>query len=194
MPRRTVSILSTSILVAAALGWLGHQGLGLAFVDGPPLGVTGAFGEVSCHQCHFDGDLNGPGGTVEIKGVPDAFEAGERYPITVTLSHEDLKAAGFQLSARFSDGERKGRQAGELRSKDTRTRAAASERSDARYVQHTKQGTEPTAAGAATWQFDWIAPERGGRVAFHAAAVAADGDVSPFGDFVYLRELFTSQR
>ena len=194
MPRRAAGILSSSILVAAGLGWVGHQGLGLAFIDGPPLGVTGAFGEASCHQCHFDGDLNAHGGNVEIKGVPDTFEAGKRYLMTVTLSHEGLKAGGFQLAARFADGDHKGRSAGELRSKDTRTRVAASGRGDARYVQHAKQGTAPATAGAATWELEWIAPESGGRVAFHAAAVAADGDISPFGDFVYLRELITSRR
>jgi hypothetical protein len=180
--------------VAAALGWLGHQGLGLAFVDGPPLGVTGAFGEASCHQCHFDGDLNAHGGNVEIKGVPDTFEAGKRYLMTVTLSHESLKAGGFQLAARFADGDNKGASAGELRASDTRTRVAVSERRDAQYVHHTKEGTAPTTAGAAMWELEWIAPESGGKVAFHAASVAADGDVSPFGDFVYLRELITSRR
>lgn len=194
MPPRAAGILGTSILVAAGLGWVGHQGLGLAFLDGPPLGVTGAFGEASCHQCHFDGDLNAPGGAVEIKGVPGAFEAGERYSLTVTLSREGLKAGGFQLAARYADGERKGHRAGKLRARDTRARAAVTERGDATYVQHTKAGTEPATAGTLTWELEWIAPEGGGTVAFHAAAVAADGDVSPFGDVVYLRELITTRR
>ena len=35
------------------------------------------------------------------------------------------------------------------------------------------------------WTIEWVAPDRGGPVAFHVAANAADGNESADGDFVY---------
>lgn len=168
--------------------------LGRAFVDGPPAGVTGGFNDVSCHQCHFDYEPGSPGGRLSIEGLPDVFEPGATYPLTVTLSRDGLNAGGFQLALRFADGGQRGRKAGELRSPDPRARVAQNERRDAAYAQHTKSGTEPTGAGVASWTLEWTAPADGGTVALHVAAVAGDGDLSPFGDFVYLAEMKTRSR
>jgi hypothetical protein len=184
---------AAATIVAAAVAWAARGGLGLAFADGPPTGVTGGFGEVSCHQCHFDFDPNPAGGSIAVKGLPESFEAGRRYPLTVTVTRPGLKAGGFQLSARFADGRQKGRQAGELRSSGTRARVAKTEAQLA-YAQHARGGTDPTGADIVSWTIDWTAPAGAESIAFHVAGVAADGDVSPFGDHVYQRELIIPAR
>lgn len=177
---------------AALLAWLHSAGTGLAFVDGPPVGVTGGFGEHSCRQCHFDNDLNAPGGSIAITGLPESFAPGERYPLTVTLTREQLDAGGFQLAARFAGGERDGLQAGDLAPADERSNVLRDGRRAILYAQHTRAGTKPTAGGKAEWRVTWTAPQTAGKVVLNVAAVAADGDLSSFGDHVYIRELTTT--
>ena len=46
-----------------------------------------------------------------IEGVPARFEPGHRYVLTITLTRDDMKRAGFELAARFSE---LGAQAGTL--------------------------------------------------------------------------------
>ena len=43
-------------------------------------------------------------------------------------------------------------------------------------------------AAAARWTLSWTAPDAGGPVVLHAAAVAGDGDDSELGVFVYTTE------
>jgi len=187
--RRGLRIACAALTGAVVLAWLGRAGPGQAFVDGPPLAATGGFGEVSCHQCHFDGDLNPPGGSISIAGLPQAFSPGEPYPLTVTLTRTGLATGGFQLTARFTDGEDKGRQAGDLRAIDARAVVLPNQRRTQAYAQHTRTGSSPTSPGTAVWRVDWIAPAAGHIVAFNLAAVAGDADLSSFGDSVYVREV-----
>jgi hypothetical protein len=182
-------VSAVSVVLAAVFLWMFHGWAGSAFMDGPPLAVTGGFGEASCHQCHFDNDLNAPTGSVSIEGLPEVFVPGERYGLIVTLSRGDIKVGGFQMTARFTDGQEKGRQAGELSPTDARTTVLSDEQRGVAYAQHSRLGTTPTAGDAAAWRLDWVAPTSGGKVAFNVAAVAGDGDLSSFGDFVYVREV-----
>ncbi len=177
---------------AAFLLWLHAAGTGLAFVDGPPVGVTGGFGEQSCRQCHFDNELNAPGGSIAVTGLPETFRPGERYPLTVTLAREQLTAAGFQLAARFSGGEKDGTQAGDLAAASERSSVLKDGRRAILYAQHTRAGTVPTGGGKAEWRVIWTAPQAPGKVVLNLAAVAGDGDLSSFGDHVYMRELVTT--
>ena len=57
------------------------------------------------------------------------------------------------------------------------------------YAGHTGLGTPAAPADSAAWTLHWTAPPAGaGRVTVSAAANAADGDNSPFGDHVYAVE------
>ena len=82
-----------------------------AYADGAPPGFTGGFGESSCDACHFEAALNTKPGQLSLTGVPERFVAGERYPLTITLSRPGMAMGGFQLSARMENG---GAQAGTL--------------------------------------------------------------------------------
>lgn len=82
--------------------------------DLPPLAHTGGFGEPTCVQCHMDGELNEPGGTVTITGLPPRYQPGQRYTLRISVSHPELRAAGFELSARYESGPDSTRQAGTL--------------------------------------------------------------------------------
>lgn len=169
------------------------SGLGLAFfaarpphgsvpyADAPPLAHTGGFGEPTCHACHFDQPLNAPDGALTLAGLPDQYEAGTPYEITVTVHHPDLSRGGFELSARFTDGG----PAGTLRTGTGRAAVSTEEAAGVQYAYHTAAGTTPTAPDSVAWTLTWTAPSRADSVVFHASANAANFDASEFGDFVY---------
>ncbi len=176
-------------LLAAAL-LPGSAVLALHFRDGPPARVTGGFGEDSCVACHSGQAANDPAGRLMIAGFPARFTPGESYEIEIALSRPNLAAAGFELAVRHAADQT---QAGRLRE------MAGSEKRigllDDRGVQFAHH-LEPDAAraddGTVRWQLTWTAPDATAPVVVHVAAVAANGDESELGDFVYTAEL-TSQ-
>jgi len=180
-------VLALAAGLAAGGSGRGHGG---PFPQGAPPGVTGGFGEPTCTQCHFDGELNAAGGSLAIDGLPERYAPGETYRLIVRLRRAQLAAAGFQLSARTADGGQAGVLAGTGRA--TQVQAGPG---GVQYAGHTEAGSGPTAPGAAEWTVQWTAPAaNAGAVTFHASANAADGDRSPLGDHVYAAERGVSPR
>lgn len=154
-----------------------------AYADGPPPGFSGGFEEGSCHACHFDKEPNSGGGRVTIEGIPAKFAAGERYTLTVTVTHAGMTRAGFQLTARFKDSRA---QAGTLApGPGEAERVSVRSDSGVQYAGQTKAGSTVGAGDPVMWTIEWTAPQRGGPVMFHVAANAADGNESADGDYVY---------
>jgi hypothetical protein len=153
------------------------------YAEGAPPGFSGGFNEQSCHACHFHEDLDSGPGRVTIAGVPERFAAGERYPLTVTLTRPGMKLAGFQLTARFKDG---GAQAGTLGpGPEDEARVGIDVQDGVQYANQRRQGSEATTPDAARWSLVWTAPETGAPVVFHASANAANGDETAEGDYVH---------
>ena len=155
------------------------------YIEGPPPAHTGGLGGDTCHLCHFDNDLDAPGGSLALTGVPDAFDPSATYRITVTLVRPEMDRGGFQLAARVAEGDDAGRQAGTLRALDGRVQVI--EGPDAVvYAQHTEPGTELTGNGTTSWTVEWHPPDtESASITLHAAANAANDDASEFGDFIY---------
>jgi hypothetical protein len=162
---------------------------GLAFKEGPYPNVTGGFGEQSCHLCHLDNPVNAPGGSLELSGVPPTYVAGRTYPITITIAREELRRAGFEISARFAAGRHKGRQAGGWRILDARAQLIPGAVDTAlMFVQHNLAGSRTTSPGSNRWTIEWTAPSpAAGPVQFNVAANASNDDDSPLGDYIYLK-------
>src|SRR5262245_17425025 len=97
MGEKSWKLLAVSLFLLACTG-----GILLGFSGGPPLGSTGDFGEDSCNQpgCHSGNNLNAPGGTLTITGVPANYTPGNLYTITVTINRTNQRRWGFMLSAR----------------------------------------------------------------------------------------------
>lgn len=185
-PSTAVPLVAAAAFGAALVGLVDPRGA-VAYVDGPPLAHTGGFGEPTCRACHFDAELNeAPGGLV-LKGLPAAYEPGERYRFTVALSRAGMGRAGFQLAARFAGGGDAGEQAGELRAVNgDRVEVVRHEASGVLYARHREAGTEPITPDSTRWRLDWTAPAAAaGDVVFHVTANAANDDASEFGDFIY---------
>ncbi len=153
-----------------------------AYAEGAPPGFSGGFSEQSCHACHFHGEVNSGPERVTIAGVPQRFEAGETYALTVTLRRPDMKLAGFQLTARFTDD---GSQAGALAAApgdDARVKVEV--QGDVQYANQRREGTGLVEGHIARWQVMWTAPAVRRPVVLHVAANAGDGDGSAEGDYV----------
>jgi hypothetical protein len=154
-----------------------------AYPSGPPPGVTGGFGELTCNQsgCHTSFELNAGRserlGDLVISGLPERYEPGKSYAIKLAVSHtQDRRYWGFQLAAR---AKATGAQAGQLKPVDAGTQIV--EQNGIEYIEHTLDGS-PTNI----FNFLWVAPgATAGDVVIHSTANAADGDVSPEGDYIY---------
>lgn len=172
--------LTAALLIAAPL-------LPAAYIDGPPPAHTGGFGGDTCHACHFENDLDAPGGSLTISGVPDTPDPSLTYHITVSLERAAMERGGFQLAARVSNGDGAGERAGTLHALDGDERVQVVTAPDGTiYAQHTEAGTELTAPGTSSWTLAWRPPAADTTaVSFHAAANAANDDASEFGDFIY---------
>lgn len=153
--------------------------------DGPPPAHTGGFGEPTCRACHFDGELNEPGGDLAVAGVPSRYQAGRTYELVVSLRRAGMRRAGFQLAARFAEGAAAGAQAGALEPTDQRARVVRNSANGILYAQHTAAGVS-VSGETGRWTLRWTAPAQvRGAIVFHVAANAANDDDSPLGDSIY---------
>jgi hypothetical protein len=151
--------------------------------DRPPTAHTGAFGEPTCHSCHFDSDLNGGAGRLLLLDVPEHYVPGREYRVTVLLVETAMNAAGFQLTARFHDGH----QAGTIRpAPQEQDRVDVTTDRNIQYAHHLYEGTVPLSPDTARWVLLWTAPADSPEpVIFNVVGNAADDDTSPLGDFIY---------
>lgn len=186
MKHASLAAVVVALLVASAAA----LSAGAFHAEAPPAGVTGGFGEATCATCHIGSDLNAYGGRVRLEGLPDTYEPGREYVLTVDLAAEETTVAGFELAARFAEGSRRGENAGELQPVDGRT--AASDSLGVRYLHQTPEGSQTRDSGGSSWSVAWSAPASGGPVALHLAANSGNGDNSPLGDLVYTHERIVS--
>lgn len=156
-----------------------------AFSSGPPAGRTGAPAlgsspaEPNCTICHA-GTVNSGGGTFTIT-APANYSPGQDVTVTVNISQANRPLFGFQLTALNDQGQKTGDL---VASSDGRT--AVPPGGARQYIQHTFNGTAPTAAGQNSWTFTWKAPaQSAGRVTFYAAGNAANGSGTSGGDSIY---------
>lgn len=166
---RTLFFLTTLLVLAAVL----------RYPENPPPAHTGGFGEKTCLECHFDGDLNPPGGRLMLREIGEGIILGNTHRLEILLDKDDMERAGFQLSVRYADG----RQAGSLWALDDHV--AVDTLAGVQYARHTLAGTELKESGSTTWLVEWHAPDDTSSVIFHVAANAANGDDSAFGDAIY---------
>ena len=65
-----------------------------------PPAHTGGFGEPDCTACHFDLVAKSGTNNLVLEGLPEVYEGGKTYDLTVRLADADMRIAGFLLSAR----------------------------------------------------------------------------------------------
>jgi hypothetical protein len=170
-------------LIGAAAAVLCLTRITTASSAGPPPARTGGFGEMTCHECHWENPINDPPGSLTFSGVPPTYTPGEAYTITVSVAHAESKRAGFELSARADGQPATSATAGQLRATDPLTRVV--DEKGIAYISQSDVGSKAVTGDTARWTFEWKAPTTGEPVIFHVAANAANGDASPLGDYIY---------
>ena len=100
-----------------------------------------------------------------------------------------MERGGFQMAARFAEGEGEGGQAGHFAADEAEVVVELAEG-----VEYVRQRAADPAPDSVLWRVEWTAPDTAkGPVAFHAAANASNGDESAFGDYVYTWEAVARQ-
>jgi hypothetical protein len=181
---RAFAIAASAIAVLVPIVLIGTASASTdAYRDAPPPGFSSGFGEPSCHACHFSREPNEAPGRLGLRGVPERYTPGATYPITVTLTRPGMAIAGFQFTARFTDG---GLQAGTLApARSDSARLTITIDHNIAYAYQVRAGSALAARDTASWTLLWTAPATARAVSFHAAANAANGDDTVDGDFVY---------
>ncbi len=173
----TIAILTLGVSVA------------IAETGGPIPSLTGAPGEGTCSDCHGDFAQN-QAGSVELMNAPPHYRGGGTYTMRLRVSSENTmgmmdRAWGFQLTAIDASGAGVGTFT-RIDGQGTKIVAGGGALSSRRYIEQDGAGTRNGIAMPAGWDFSWTAPPTGsGPVTFHMVALAANGDGSEGGDWVY---------
>ncbi|MGI8409690.1 MAG: choice-of-anchor V domain-containing protein, partial [Pyrinomonadaceae bacterium] len=131
-----------------------------ASASGPSPSFTGAPMENNCTACHRGSTLNGGGGNILITGMPANYLPGQQIPLTVTVNQPEWAVLyGFQLTAIDNQG----RKAGTYTlpggtPQEMQLVSGLVEGNERQYVEHTSNGTTPTAFVTKSWNFTWNAP------------------------------------
>lgn len=180
------------IRVALAVMVVAVSTLASANSEGPILGFTGAPGEfagdgANCTYgpglgCHESFAANSGPGSITID-VPDGYEPGLSYAITVNVAQAGQLRWGFQLTALDELLDK----AGTLAPSDATTKTQ-DELPPRQYITHNDEGGG-TAAGQPngnSWTFQWTAPDTNvGPVTLWAAGNAANNNDESSGDYIY---------
>ncbi len=160
---------------------------GIVSSDGKS-GKTGAPGENNCTQCHA-GVINSNGGSVSISGVA-AYQPGQTYDLSVTVSDLSSSLFGFSIVALKSDNTNAGTFTAGVDNHLETLVISGAQRS---YLTHNyNSGATPDAH---TFNFTWTAPSSEvGQITFYATANAANGNGGTSGDHIYSTTLTVSSQ
>jgi FG-GAP-like repeat len=160
---------------------------------GPSASHTDAPGEDNCTSCHTDFTVNSGSGSISFAGLPVNYVPGASYNITATVTSADALIYGFQTTSIDSAGRQRGTYTLPTTTPaQVRTNNGIVNGNSRSYVSHTVDGTIPTVFGLKSWNFTWNAPTtRVGRVGFHMAGNAANGDGGNSGDRIYTKRFDT---
>jgi len=173
-----------AVFVVAVL-WIGFL---FANAAGPDPGVNGVFGTATtCARsgCHSDLPLNAPNGSLTISGLPVAWIPGQVYPLTVTVARPSAMKYGFQLSAVVDSTNS---QAGMLQAASNRVQIVSGR--GIQFAEHSSAATM-TPPFNGTFSLVWQAPTDPsvGNIRLDVAALAANGDNTANGDYVYTQTI-----
>ena len=154
---------------------------GYSFKPPTKTGAAGApdNGE-TCISCH----ASSGNGSLVVSDLPNQYQPGEKYTLSVKLSQSGRQRWGFILTALDQNGN----QAGTFESNDANTQVFSA--SGRQYIGHTSSGTAAGQSNSNTWLMDWIAPAIDtGKISFYASGNAANNNGQNTGDNGYKTEV-----
>lgn len=139
----------------------------------------------NCTSCHSSFGLNSGQGSLALAGLPESYEPGETYRLSLTLSDPNARRWGFELTSLTENNGR----AGSIAVVNQQSTQLSNVNDRPQYLKQRSAGTFQGQANNASWEFDWTAPVEGtGDVIFYSAGNAANSDFSTNGDRIYAIE------
>src|SRR5205823_2792768 len=172
---------------------LAWTGLLFALSGGPDPamnGINGASQTCNTAGCHTSFRLNDPSGSVSVSGLPSAWDAGQTYPLTVTIQRSNQRAFGFQLSAVFDATNRQAGSfgiAGNVQVICGSLNSVPASCSNTSAIQFAEHRLPLSGNGMGTFTVNWTAPADAslGTIRFNVAGNAANGNGFPDGDYIF---------
>lgn len=154
---------------------------------GPLPSHTGAPGEQTCFACHSSFPVNFGIGRLTVSGLPRIYFPNQEIPVTVTLSDQNAKLYGFQMTAIDAPGRGAGSFMLPNENPLTVQIIGGTVGNFGRsYIEHTAEGITPNGVASRSWNFTWRAPARRvGRIRFFVAGNGADGGGDTRSDYIY---------
>jgi len=172
------------------LAWTGYI-FALAMGPDPAMnGINGASQTCNTAGCHTSFRLNDPSGSVSVSGLPSAWDAGQTYPLTVTIQRSNQRAFGFQLSAVVDATNRQAGSfgiAGNVQVICGSLNSVPASCSNTSSIQFAEHRLPLSGSGMGTFTVNWTAPADAslGTLRFNVAGNAANGDGTNQGDYIF---------
>ena len=149
----------------------------------PPNGYAGnPPAQNTCTACHSSFQLNSGQGSIELIDMPESYQPGETYPISISFEDPDASRWGFELTVIDEDNNR----AGTIEVVDGNVIQISGD--NPQYLKQRSAGTYRGQRNEATWDFEWTAPDNGmENVTFYIAGNAANNNGGTSGDRIYAR-------
>jgi len=146
---------------------------------------AGAPNEMTCARsgCHDDHGVNSGAGVLRIKPSYDGdrtttYRKNATYTIKLTLTDQQMNAAGFQIVAQRTDNNQF---VGNFTVGSDMRKVGANNN----YLTHSQKATSYE-SNVQVWTIEWESPSQDvGEIRFYAAANAANNNSNNTGDFIY---------
>jgi fibronectin type 3 domain-containing protein len=147
-----------------------------AYYDHPDA-KTGAPGEGTCQACHDNYAVNSDNGNIMVAGIPEYYECGESYTLTVTVYCPGKIRFCFEMT---TIAEVEGHPAGSFTCLDMVKTCVSG-----KYIKTTKQGYDGS-TDSKSWDVQWNAPSMAqSAITFYAVGLGSNCDNDEDGDRTY---------
>jgi len=136
----------------------------------------------NCTGCHNSFQLNSGQGSLQLQNLPESYQPGETYRLTLALADPNARRWGFELTSLDNRNNR----AGNIAVVNQQNTQVSGANNRPQFFKHTSRGTAAGQANGASWEFDWTAPAQDiGTVSFYFTGNAANNTGGTDGDRIY---------
>ena len=147
---------------------------------------TGAPGEGTCRDCHSSYGLNTGAGEIMVMGIPEMYDPGQSYTLTVKVYSPDMSQFCFELTAVAEDDDAPSGSFACIDSTETCVRGGG------KYIKTTKMGCMGATDYTKTWDVTWKSPSKAeSAITFYGCGLGGDAEGNKGGDRVYTCKMTT---
>lgn len=156
-----------------------------AYVNHPDY-KTGAPGEGTCRDCHNSYGLNTGGGNIMVMGIPEMYDPGMTYTLTVSVYDPGMSQFCFELTTVAEEDEAPAGSFSCIDSTETCIRGGG------KSIKTTKMGCMGATDYTKTWDVRWSSPSKAEcPITFYGCGLGGDANGNKGGDRVYTCKMTT---